>query len=353
MFTIDESRINTNSVIVIIEEVLYDTPMANILLTQQCVRSCPYCFAKKYMSEAELNEMISWEDFIYIIDLLEQDHQMHVSLLGGEPTLHPGFVDFVLYLMARNFTTTIFTCGIMSSQRLEEAATSLKALEQPRYSFVLNLNHPDMSAPKETEQIESFLQEFGERTTLSFNIFHLDFTMEYLFDYIERFDLHRHIRLGLAHPIPGENNLHIPREQFREMAERLTSYIPQFIKHNVSVGFDCGFPLCVFSDEELGKLYKLIKGDGGGRVIQFVCNPALDIGPDMSVWSCFPLSKYHKRSIFEFDSIREIIEYYKEFHRETRKKKAGLYDDCAYCRYRENELCAGGCLAHILNEVNQ
>ena len=42
--------------------------MANVLLTKKCVRSCPYCFAKEEMSGVD-EEILEWEDLIYIIDL--------------------------------------------------------------------------------------------------------------------------------------------------------------------------------------------------------------------------------------------------------------------------------------------
>jgi len=44
--------------------------MANVLLTEKCVRACPYCFAKEYLKESKEN-MLSWENLIYIADLFE------------------------------------------------------------------------------------------------------------------------------------------------------------------------------------------------------------------------------------------------------------------------------------------
>ncbi|HAK45232.1 MAG TPA: hypothetical protein DCO79_04860 [Spirochaeta sp.] len=175
--------------------------MANILLTEKCVRSCPYCFAKKHMDLSDDSTFLSWEDLIYIIDLFDIQGTKHISFLGGEPTLHPEYVDFVLYSAARNFHSTTFTSGIMSVKKLEEAVKTFKKIPSESFNFVCNLNHPDLSSKEETEKIEKFLTEFGQQTTLSFNIFDIDFTMEYLFDYIERFNLQRHIRMGLAHPV--------------------------------------------------------------------------------------------------------------------------------------------------------
>ncbi len=323
--------------------------MPNILLTEECVRSCPYCFAKKYMDSSD-HKFISWEDFIYIVDLFERSHMNNqLSLLGGEPSVHKYFTEFILYLINRNFGVTVFTCGIMSQKKLDHLVASLEQFPEHRVRFVVNLNHPSMSTDKELERIDAFLRVLGKYCTLSFNLFTLEATMEYLFEHIERYGINRHIRIGLAHPIPGEKNLCIKPDHFKEMAAKLSSYLPLFIKHNVSAGFDCGFPLCSFTDEQIGQFFKLEKGQGPSTV-KFVCSSALDIGPDMTVWSCFPLSRFKRRSIFEFDSVEDIYKYYNDMHKAVRRNKAGIYDECESCIYMKNEKCAGGCLANFIEE---
>jgi cyclic pyranopterin phosphate synthase len=72
--------------------------MANVLLTETCVRSCPYCFAKQYMSENDVKDSLSWDNLIYIADFLEGSGERHISLLGGEPLLHPHIAEFIIYL---------------------------------------------------------------------------------------------------------------------------------------------------------------------------------------------------------------------------------------------------------------
>ena len=95
--------------------------MANILLTQKCVRSCPYCFAKQHMSENEPDDTLTWENLMYIVDFFDASNEKHFSLLGGEPFLHPQFIDIVLYLRERKFRTNVFTSGIMSNKMFEDA----------------------------------------------------------------------------------------------------------------------------------------------------------------------------------------------------------------------------------------
>jgi len=318
--------------------------MPNILLTQKCVRSCPYCFAQKHMDESPPEDMMTWENLIYIADLLETSGEKGVSLLGGEPFLHPYIVDFVLYLLERNLHVNIFTSGIMSDKMFREARKFLSNIEPDRLSFVCNVNNPEISPSSELERTRRFLKEFGRLTNLGFNIYKNDFEMDFLFQYINEFGLKRHIRIGLAHPIPGEKNVFIKKENLPQFAERFISYAPMFERFRVDPGFDCGIPLCLFSDEQLGKLYKINKGN-----LKFGCGPAIDIGPDMMVWSCFPLSRYQKKSLYEFDSLQDILQFYHEnLHSKVRIEASGIFEKCDTCVHREDGICTGGCLAHNL-----
>ena len=101
--------------------------MANVLLTDGCVRLCPYCFAKEYMGERKPT-FLSWKDMVYIADLHVQSGE-HISLLGGEPTLHHNFVDFILYLIKRNIRVNVFTSGIVSENVLNEMTLRRPKLE--------------------------------------------------------------------------------------------------------------------------------------------------------------------------------------------------------------------------------
>ncbi|MBF0537068.1 MAG: radical SAM protein [Nitrospirae bacterium] len=323
--------------------------MPNILLTQRCVRSCPYCFAKKYMAEQANDDFLSWENLIYLTDFMEASGQRHVSLLGGEPTLHPDFTAYVIYLLERNFHVNVFTSGIMTNQQLEEAAHILGGVHEERLSFVCNLNDPrQTNTPMaETESVKRFLGHFGNRTSASFNIYRSDFNMDFLFQYINEFGLKRHIRLGIANPIPGNANRFITPDKFDVVMQQLLVFAPVAERLRIKFGFDCGFPMCKLDDSQLGWLFR-----NTGGAPSFGCGPAIDIGPDMTVWSCFPLANYHKRSIFEFNSLDDVIKFYEHKTRTIRIESGGIYEECDTCLYREDGKCAGGCLSHMLSAFN-
>lgn len=322
--------------------------MANILLTPKCVRACPYCFAKKYLETASSKKFFSWEDLIYVVDLVAADGKNHVSLLGGEPTLHPDFSDFIIYLMERDFGVSVFTSGIMSESALKKISVFKDRIPHERLSFICNINHPKTYKPAETESLKKFLTIFGSYTSASFNIYEPNFDMDFLFQYINSFGLKRQIRMSFAHPIFKMNNAHIKIEDMKRTIERLFHYMPTIEKLNIKPGFDCGFTMCLFSDEQLGRIFKII-----GHEIKFGCGPAIDIGPDMEVWCCFPLYNFNRKSVFEFTSIKGIYDYYMSMQEKVRSEVGGIFEDCDNCKHREEKRCSAGCVAHILKSFDK
>jgi hypothetical protein len=318
--------------------------MPNLLLTQRCNRSCPYCFAKQHMDDTSPGDILAWDDLIYVADFFEGSGEKNISLLGGEPTLHPHFVDFVTYLLERRFKVNIFTNGILSKAKLTEAVSYLSGAPVEMLSFVCNMNHPSISKPEETERIEAFFTAFAKNISPGYNIHRPSFDLRFLFDAIGQFGLKRHVRLGLAHPIPGEVNTFVTINEMPQMVACLLEHLQLFVNLRVTPGFDCGFPLCLFSDEQLGTLYK-----ANMQRIHFGCGPALDIGPDLSVWSCFPLSNFHKKSLYDFNSLRDVNEFYQALHKKVRIEAGGIFESCDVCRFREDQLCSGGCLSHMVS----
>ena len=130
----------------------------------------------------------------------------------------------------------------------------------------------------------------------------------------------------------------------KKMARNFISYLPIFDRLKIAPGFDCGMPMCIFNEKQLGILYKVCN-----RNLQFGCGPAVDIGPDMMVWSCFPLSDFNKKSLYDFNSIQDIVKFYQKLHNKIRIEIGGIFEECDDCQYRDKELCLGGCIAHIIN----
>lgn len=320
--------------------------MANILLTEKCVRSCPYCFAAKQMHDSAPDDVMSWNDLIYVVDFLADGGDRAVSLLGGEPFLHPRIVDIILYIIERGMHVTVFTSGIVADRQVFDDAVELLADVDPRdLAFVVNYNNPSIMSEREREATDRFFRAFARFTTIGVNVYKVPFDYSFIGQTVLRYGLGRSVRLGVAHPVPGHGGVSVGADKMKAMAADLDANLPRLEAAGIVVGMDCGFPLCAFSDEQLGRLYRHTRGGAN-----FKCTPAIDIGPDMRVWPCFPTAEYRTRSLFDYENLDALLEDFDSFERSVRIEKGGLYQECDGCRHRLSGLCSGGCMAHPLNE---
>jgi hypothetical protein len=106
-------------------------------------------------------------------------------------------------------------------------------------------------------------------------------------------------------------------------------------------GFDCGFPICAFTDAALGAFVK------SSATFHWRCAPVVDIGPDLSVWPCFPLSRYNRQSLVDFDSMDQLVQRFTDLVRTETRGVVGMYDACDDCEHLECR-CTGGCLANFI-----
>ncbi len=299
------------------------------------------------MLEGNTTEFLPWEDLIYLADLCEEANEKVMTLLGGEPTLHPHFIDFVLYLLERQFVVRVFTSGILPSKLIGELEGVAANVPYERLAFICNLNDPAESPLAEVAQVKEFLGVLGEWASPGFNIWRDSFSLDFIFQYLSAYGMRRELRLGIAHPIVGYGNQYVAPFDMPRIIERLVTYFPAFKRLRIRLGLDCGFPLCKIKTEDLGKLFALSRGE-----LHFGCSPAIDIGPDMSVWACFPLSSFRKKSVFEFNSLNDIHTYYRDCFRDVRIEVGGIFEECDACENRESGMCSGGCLAHALNHMH-
>lgn len=324
--------------------------MANLLLTEKCVRSCPYCFAKQYMDGTEDSSAITWENINYVADFLERSNLRQISLLGGEPLIHHQAAEIIEYLINRGFFVSVFTSGIMSNNMMESFVgkiLSIKDVHSEKLTLVVNVNEPRFSPKSELDKVHNFLSSLSSFCSLSFNIYRLDYNIDFLADYILKFGIRRRVRIGIANPIPGSGNQYINPKDFKIAKNTLMDALARFYELDIWPMFDCGFPLCMFTDDDLGKLYKYTRNN-----LTFDCSPSIDIGPNLDCWSCFPLSNC-KKSLKEFQNYAEMISYFYKIHDQVRREVSGIYLSCDTCKNRLKGICSGGCLAHIVNNFHQ
>ncbi len=279
-------------------------------------------------------------------DFLERSRKRKVNVLGGEPTLHPEFDLFLEYLLSRGFTVHVFSNGIISTSTLKaiERIVTQRKLTPRRLKFIINVNEEKYRDSREKELQEQTFTVLHKLATLSFNIFEPGCSLDFLVELILKKKLLREIRLGLASPIQGKGNNYLPLKAFRPIARKIGVFSALCQESAVDLVFDCGFPLCIFTDGELGKLYK------NKTQLKFVCRAIPDIDPDLNVIHCYPLAEYFPRKLDRFRDLEDIRSYFRS-HLSTSIEgngRVGIFKTCRECEYRHRGMCSAGCKGHYV-----
>lgn len=89
------------------------TPLfVTFCIANTCDLKCIHC--SKFNNFDSDNAFISPDNFYIIIDLLKKWKVRSIFLSGGEPTLHPNFIEFVKYIKQNGFQLGILTNGQLS-----------------------------------------------------------------------------------------------------------------------------------------------------------------------------------------------------------------------------------------------
>jgi len=128
------------------------------------------------------------------------------------------------------------------------------------YTGSEDVNYPGELSTDEGYALLDDLAAFGVPALLMSGgepLYRPDFELDFIFDLARRYGLKKRLRLGIAHPIPGAPNESIRVEDIGRVIERLYAYKDAFDKLGLRPSFDCGFPLCRITDEQLGWLTRL------------------------------------------------------------------------------------------------
>ncbi len=321
----------------------------NILLTNRCNRHCSYCFAQERVSSPVADggraapEHIDADDFERALRFAKKGGLKTVGLLGGEPSLHPHFEVLLDRAWALGLHTKIFTNGLWRPSSVAWLAERRERVGK-KVNLVVNANEPSRTPEPQQRAQRRLFEALGSLCSLSFNISHLDFGPLFLVDLIERHGLRRNIRLGVAQPLARMQAEHVEVSDYALLAPPLMALAERCDDADVVLGFDCGFTLCMFTPEQLGRLRL------AGARFRASCGPAVDIGTDLSAWSCFPLSTFASgEHLADFDDHRALV---RSFERRFEPLfRAGVMERCLECRFRRRRQCSGGCAAHVYRSL--
>jgi MoaA/NifB/PqqE/SkfB family radical SAM enzyme len=324
--------------------------LVNLLITMRCNRACSYCFAKEKLHSYSKQPIkdITLENFNIVLDFLLKSNQNVLQLAGGEPTIHPQFKEMLLTLINKKIRVNILSNALWDPNLNE----FFKQVSPLALGFLLNVDHPKTYSASEWDSIEKNLSFLSKRAnvTLSFNIHQVTPDYAYIFDLISKYNF-KNLRLSFSMPVnfAGRKNAYLEIADYRSAAKYVMDFIRKAEALGAAVGMDNAVPICMFTPEQLSDL--MLK-----QVIEparnFVCYPAIDIGPDLSIWRCFGTSKLFNKKLLDFRSIEEICEYYQRVSQLYQFKYFPL-KECEVCEHAKEKRCQGGCIGFAEAKIEE
>lgn len=311
--------------------------MPNIIITNYCNLSCPYCFANSMMNLSK-HQDISKEQLDKILNWLDKsdNENYHIGLIGGEPTLHHDFKrvinQFNNFFSYHNGDMILFTNGLYLDKYIDIIPNNM--------SILLNINKLNKLLENkliENLQILNNLNFLKEKVCLGCNLC-LDITdYSFFWNIIDKFNTNNQInkvRMSITAPtkLKDKQNKEL---YYNNMKIFFLDFINEAKKRNIKIGNDCNqIPTCYFKDKRIFEIFTNPR--------YFICSPVVDITQDFKATSCFGISEF-----IDCDHFETINELYQYFYLKILPKKINNNNQgkCKNCKDYIYGKCQGGCLA--------
>lgn len=319
---------------------------ANILITNYCNQSCPFCFASREMKSKTLDREMSMNDYRKALQKIKRSKQYKViKLLGGEPTLHAHLFEMLDMAVEDGLMVQIFTNGIMK----HEISERLKRYV-PHVGYTFNCVTPGFQYNTDIRnKVIQNMRGLSEKSHVTTSItidpfFRIDNFMELA---RQVFPFLHSIRIGFSNPIAGGRNWYSFKD-FPKMGGILVEFMEVARKYGFKGEFtmNCGFTRCMFTNDQFAYIKKELKYIGWSC---FGKESSMDVAVDMSAFHCFPLSE-HKRVNLKTNG-------YTKANSILIKERMRLWDNlkkdvCLKCPHYGfgGDKCPGPCLAFAMNE---
>jgi len=331
---------------------------ANLLITSLCNQSCPYCFLKGWVtSDPAVAEHMSLSDLDRVIDWLQVMGFDNVKLLGGEPTLHPQFMDIVRRLIERKVhIDCILTNGLAETDLYEMVNGSIET------TWLINVNHPSTYSNAQWNRLNNNLEVLkwhekgsvkrlgidvnSQKLQLAITFYEPDQDYSYIIDLAKKFGVF-FIRYAPSHPSSDLKNEHVDFEKFAIMKSTLLRFFRDCAREDIRPNLECAIPACAFTQKELNYMSLFTENT------LFECTPHIDVMPDLSITYCATMKDIIPRYQVGEMQFDETLAH---LFRDAVPYKGLVLPRCKGCAMFANAFCQGYCLrykAEFLNDARR
>lgn len=327
--------------------------MPNIMLTYRCNLHCSYCFANEFVNKK--NTDISIKNFLKAVSFATRTGPSRIGLIGGEPTIHPGF-QVIMELLNNNPKVkgiTLYTNGLLLDKYIQQ-------LNNQKIHILINCNAPLIIGEKAfnsmQQNLDKLMREEGmkERVHLGINLYSDDMDYRYIINLLQRYKMHS-LRISLTVPDFSTCEYINALESFKKRKRFLLDFFREMDSIQVLPYYDCNCPpYCIWTEEEKEWLEKYAakypNEQGNLTGYHSSCFPVIDILPNLQAVRCFGMSDYMKASIEDFRNVSDLTNYFiNEIDSVAYKMPA--CKECANCYEQKVRHCVTGCMGFKANEI--
>lgn len=282
-------------------------------------------------------------DFRIFMEWLVYNKIKRMVICGGEPTLHPEFLDIIKEIKKQQIKISLLTNLLCKSELLD--VIDKKNID----TLMLNCDLPDCYNRFEKKLFSrnlDLLKNKNCKIILSYNIRKKNQEFEYIIPIAKSFNSKNiSIRIDFARPTIVKSNNYLSVKNIFFYKDDLIDIILKLRRNYIRFQFDCPLPKCYFDETEIKELKLKLSNLQHNRCGNLVINPDLTYG------SC-PITRLNKNKITARMPIEEMcysIENNKLLN--TLKNETYILEKCKECENRANQECVAFCCAERYNFI--
>ncbi|MBW2003520.1 MAG: radical SAM protein [Deltaproteobacteria bacterium] len=309
-----------------------------IVMTYECNLNCRYCFSKG-LSLTEPGYLDN-DVFERIIEWMDGKEFKHVSLFGGEPTLHPDFINYIIRLNNLGYRVYFATNGLYS----EKVAEGLNETDSLKATF--NIPASGTYTARQESLLKRNLSCFPShiRKFFRFTLSEENRDLKLLEELTEEFNPDS-ISFALAFPSGDYSNDFIDKDKISLFTQDIFKLIELANEKKLYSGLVKPFPLCKFTEGELMTML-------GGIDLFNTCDIYHDNFMQLTTVShkgvfypCIALRHYGKIHLDDNPTLDDISKYNRSVV--ERLSENPVIEECSSCNLYKSHLCQGFCYSYF------
>lgn len=312
----------------------------NYIITKSCNKGCPYCFARESRAE-DPKSVMTLENFK---KYMHKYNDNNIKLLGGEPTQHPDFLNFLNLIFEEKKKAVIISNFLFKENILDGI---LEYLDKMDINFLVNGTDLDINNRMsiwgnnyKKIYYKLYSRNMEDRISVGITIDDskdLSYYINYLNFLIKNTPKIERLRISLNFPGSIENKNPYNVINNKALGEKMLTLVQICLDNYISPVLDCVLYPCLFENkEEIKILNKFMEK------LSFNCNGSpTDIFPDGSVEHCYPLvHSVGEKADNTYTSVGELQDSLK-IRYNILKSTVEVPKECQECEHYNLGICSG------------